>query len=45
MGVCILPAMPGFYHKPYTKEGQVDFIVSRILDQFGIENDLICRWG
>lgn len=44
LGVCILPAMPGFYHKPHTIDEQVDFIVCKILDQFGIENNLICRW-
>jgi 4-hydroxy-3-polyprenylbenzoate decarboxylase len=44
LGVCILPAMPGFYHKPHTIEEQVDFIVCKILDQFGIENNLIRRW-
>ncbi|HIE27618.1 TPA: UbiX family flavin prenyltransferase [Candidatus Poribacteria bacterium] len=44
LGVCILPAMPGFYHKPHTINEQVDFIVCKILDQFGIENDLIRRW-
>ncbi|MFQ6041583.1 MAG: UbiX family flavin prenyltransferase [Candidatus Poribacteria bacterium] len=44
LGVCILPAMPGFYHKPHTIYEQVDFIVYKILDQFGIENNLIRRW-
>lgn len=44
LGVCILPAMPGFYHKPHTIDEQVDFIVCKILDQFGIESNLIRRW-
>jgi len=44
MGVCILPAMPGFYHKPQTIDEQVDFIVCKILDGFEIENNLIRRW-
>jgi len=44
LGVCILPAMPGFYHKPHTIDEQVDFIVCKIFDQFGIESDLIRRW-
>ena len=44
LGVCILPAMPGFYHKPQTISEQVDFIICKILDQFGIENNLIRRW-
>lgn len=44
LDVCILPAMPGFYHKPHTIDEQVDFIVCKILDQFGIENNIIRRW-
>jgi 4-hydroxy-3-polyprenylbenzoate decarboxylase len=44
LGVCILPAMPGFYHKPQTIGEQIDFIVCKILDQFGIESDLVRRW-
>jgi 4-hydroxy-3-polyprenylbenzoate decarboxylase len=45
LGVTILPANPGFYNRPTQVEALVDFIVSRVLDQFGIENDLMARWG
>lgn len=45
LGVTILPANPGFYNRPAQVEALVDFIVSRVLDQFGIENDLMARWG
>jgi 4-hydroxy-3-polyprenylbenzoate decarboxylase len=45
LGVTILPANPGFYNRPTQVEALVDFIVSRVLDQFGIENDLMSRWG
>ena len=45
LGVTILPANPGFYNRPTQVEAIVDFIVSRVLDQFGIENDLMARWG
>jgi len=45
LGVTILPANPGFYNRPAQVEAIVDFIVSRVLDQFGIENDLMARWG
>lgn len=45
MGVAILPANPGFYHKPAGIDDLVDFVVARILDQLGIENDLSRRWG
>ncbi len=45
MGCVILPANPGFYHRPTSLDELVDFIVARILDQLGITNDLIARWG
>ena len=45
LGVTILPANPGFYNRPTQVEALVDFIVSRVLDQFGVANDLMARWG
>ena len=45
MGVVILPASPGFYHKPQSVEDMVDFVVARILNQLGIEQSLLKRWG
>lgn len=44
-GAVILPAMPGWYHGVETLDSIVDFIVSRILDQLDIENQLMDRWG
>lgn len=44
LGVCILPAMPGFYHFPKTVDDQVNFVVTKILDQFDIDARLIRRW-
>jgi flavin prenyltransferase len=44
-GAVILPAMPGFYHKPKLIQDMVDFVVARICDQLGIANNLIERWG
>lgn len=44
-GAVVLPAMPGFYHHPKSISDLIDFIVSRIADQFGLDNDLIDRWG
>jgi len=44
-GAIILPAMPGWYHGVKTVQDLVDFVVARILDQLGIEHDLMRRWG
>ncbi len=44
-GAVILPAMPGFYHGVRNVQDLVDFIVSRICDQLGVENELMRRWG
>lgn len=44
MGVCILPAMPGLYHFPKTVDDMFNFVVTKILDQFGIDTKLIQRW-
>lgn len=45
MGVCILPACPGFYHTPEKIADLVDFVVARILNQLGIEHKLLKKWG
>jgi 4-hydroxy-3-polyprenylbenzoate decarboxylase len=44
-GAVILPANPGFYHRPTTVDGVVDFIVARVLDQLGLPHTLLARWG
>ncbi|MSR32707.1 MAG: UbiX family flavin prenyltransferase [Gemmataceae bacterium] len=44
-GAVILPAMPGFYHKPTTMNELVDFIVARVCDQLGVDHHLQKRWG
>ena len=44
-GAVILFAAPGFYHGAETVDDLVDFVVARCLDQLGLENALIRRWG
>jgi len=45
MNAVILPANPGFYHRPQSVEDIIDFVVARILDQLGIQHALMARWG
>jgi len=44
-GAVVLPAAPGFYHRPKALGDLVDFIVARICDQLGVEHPLSSRWG
>ena len=43
-GAVVLPASPAFYPKPRGINDMVDFVVGRVLDQLGVENDLYKRW-
>lgn len=43
-GAFIVPASPGFYHKPKKVEDLVDFIVGKVLDALRVENNLFKRW-
>jgi len=44
-GAIVLPAAPGFYHRPTKVAELVDFVVQRVLDHIGIDIDLVKRWG
>lgn len=44
-GAMMLPPMPAFYNKPATTDDIINHCVSRILDQFGLDNELTQRWG
>ena len=44
-GAVVLPAMPGFYHRPKSMDEMINHVVGKVLDQFGIEHDLFRRWG
>jgi 4-hydroxy-3-polyprenylbenzoate decarboxylase len=43
-GAVVVPAAPGFYHKPTRVEELVDFIVQRVLDQLGVDIEVAKRW-
>lgn len=45
MGTIIMPANPGFYHRPQRIEELIDFMVARVLDHLDIEHELQPRWG
>ena len=45
LGVTILPASPGFYHKPQSIDDLIDFVVARILNCLNIPQDMLPRWG
>lgn len=44
-GAVVVPAAPGFYHRPTTIDELVDFVVARVLDQCGVEHTVGKRWG
>jgi 4-hydroxy-3-polyprenylbenzoate decarboxylase len=44
-GATILFLAPGFYHGAESVDDLVDFVVGRALDQLGVANALIKRWG
>jgi 4-hydroxy-3-polyprenylbenzoate decarboxylase len=43
-GAVVLPAAPGFYHRPERIEQLVDFVVQRVLDRVGLDIDIADRW-
>ena len=40
-GALILPASPGFYQGQNSVESLIDFVVARIMDQLGVDQDLM----
>jgi 4-hydroxy-3-polyprenylbenzoate decarboxylase len=44
-GAVVLPASPSFYSRPTTIEALLDTVVGRVLDQVGLPNRLMPRWG
>jgi 4-hydroxy-3-polyprenylbenzoate decarboxylase len=44
-GAVVLPASPGFYHRPTQIAELVDFVVARVLDHLGVAHAIGRRWG
>jgi len=44
-GATVIPASPGFYHRPKSIGQLVDFVVQRVVDHLGVEADLVPRWA
>ena len=44
-GAIVLPASPGFYHRPAEIAELVDFVVARVLDHLGVAHSIGRRWG
>lgn len=44
-GAIVMPASPGFYHRPAAIDDLVNFVVARILDRLDVEHSLVRRWG
>ena len=44
VGAIVLPAAPGFYHRPQSVAELVDFVVQRICDHLGVDLTLVPRW-
>jgi 4-hydroxy-3-polyprenylbenzoate decarboxylase len=44
-GAVLLPASPGFYHRPAQMSDLVDFVVQRVLDQLQLDIEIAPRWG
>jgi 4-hydroxy-3-polyprenylbenzoate decarboxylase len=43
-GATVLPAAPGFYHRPGAVSELVDFVVQRVLDHLDIGIEIARRW-
>lgn len=44
-GAIVMPAAPGFYHRPKSIDDLVNFVVARVLDHLGVPHRLVTRWG
>jgi len=44
-GATIMPASPAFYPMPKDVDDMVNFMVGRVMDELGMDNDLYMRWS
>ena len=44
-GAVVMPAEPGFYHRPQRVEDLIDFVVQRVLDLLEVPQEVAPRWG
>jgi 4-hydroxy-3-polyprenylbenzoate decarboxylase len=44
-GAVVMPASPGFYHRPAGIDDLVNFVVARVLDHLNVPHRLVARWG
>jgi 4-hydroxy-3-polyprenylbenzoate decarboxylase len=44
-GGVVMPASPGFYHRPRAVSDLVDFVVARVLDHLGVAQAIVPRWS
>jgi 4-hydroxy-3-polyprenylbenzoate decarboxylase len=45
LGACVLPAMPGWYHRPRSLDDLVAHVTGKILDRLGVEHAVGARWS
>jgi len=44
-GAIVMPAAPGFYHRPKSIDDLVNFVVARVLDHLSVRHSLVARWN
>ena len=44
-GAIVMPAAPGFYHRPARIDDLINFVVARVLDHLEVSHSLSARWG